>query len=89
VKDQTPVLPKTYDSAGTIMSKRHFNIAGPCVPGEHYMLDARSRCGDLMELIDERKFFVIHAARQSAKTTLLNSLEQELNAGDHYHALYC
>ena len=82
-------VPQKISQNGRDMSKRHFNTAGPCVPGEHYMLDTRSRCGDLMELIDERKFFVIHAARQTGKTTLLNSLEQELNAGDRFRALYC
>jgi hypothetical protein len=25
--------------AGVLMSKLNFNTAGPCVPGEHYMLD--------------------------------------------------
>jgi hypothetical protein len=71
------------------MAKRFFNVAGPCIPGKHYMLDARRRCSELTELIDREHFFVIHAARQSGKTTLLNQLEQELNAGDEYHALYC
>ena len=71
------------------MDKRFFNVAGPCVPGEHYMLDAGARCADLVELIARRQFFVIHAARQTGKTTLLNDLEQELNAGGEYHALYC
>jgi hypothetical protein len=71
------------------MAKRFFNVAGPCVPGKHYMLDARARCRDLTELIDREQFFVIHAARQSGKTTLLNSLERDLNAGGQYCALYC
>ena len=71
------------------MKKRIFNVAGPCIPGEHYMLGARERCGELLDLIESKQFFVIHAARQTGKTTLLNNLEQELNAGDEYHALYC
>lgn len=53
------------------------------------MLEARSRCVELMELIERRQYFVLHAARQTGKTTLLNNLEQELNAGTDYHALYC
>ena len=71
------------------MNKRIFNVAGPCIPGKHYMLDARARCRDLLGLIDAEQFFVLHAARQTGKTTLLNELEQDLNAGDAYHALYC
>jgi len=53
------------------------------------MLEAGSRCSGLPELIDGEHFFVIHAARQSGKTTLLNSAERELSAGDRYCALYC
>ena len=71
------------------MNTRIFNVAGPCIPGKHYMLEAQARCHQLMELIDGEQFFVLHAARQTGKTTLLNSLEQELNAGDRYCALYC
>jgi hypothetical protein len=42
-----------------------------------------------MELNEDGQFFVIHAAPQSGKTTLINNLEQELNAGEQYRALYC
>jgi hypothetical protein len=69
--------------------KRFFNIAGPCQPGQHYMLDAQARCGDLHGLIERQLFFVIHAARQTGKTTLLKSLAHDLNQGARYHALYC
>ena len=69
--------------------KRFFNVAGPCIPGEHYMLPAQDRCADLMDLIDHKQFFVIHAARQTGKTTLLKSLLKELNTGKRYYGLYC
>jgi hypothetical protein len=68
---------------------RRFNITGPCFPDEHYMLDAESRLTDVRELIDSNQYFVIHAARQSGKTTLLNSLEQTINGQGMYYALYC
>ena len=46
------------------MSKKYFNVAGPCVPGKHYMLDPMRGIGDeLMKLIDGEQYFVIHAAR--------------------------
>ena len=51
--------------------QRFFNIAGPCFPGEHYMIPSAQRCKGLQQLIDQRQYFVIHAARQSGKTTLL------------------
>ncbi|MEE4355884.1 MAG: hypothetical protein V2I97_05395 [Desulfococcaceae bacterium] len=42
-----------------------------------------------MELIDQKQYFVIHAARQSGKTTLLPDLVNQLNRESKYHALYC
>jgi len=72
------------------MSKYSFNITGPCVPGEHYMLDPlRGIGGELMNLIDSKQYFVIHAARQSGKTTLLKELVRQINARGEYYALYC
>ncbi len=70
------------------MSK-FFNIAGPCIPAEHYLVPALARLPQLPGLIAAKQFFVIHAARQSGKTTLLNALEQELNAAGTHVALYC
>jgi hypothetical protein len=69
--------------------KRFFNTTGPCVPGDHYMLPASVRCGEIFNLIERKQYFVIHAARQSGKTTLLKALATELNAGTAYKALYC
>jgi len=66
-----------------------FNIAGPCVPGEHYLVPTLARLPQLGGLIAAKQFFVIHAARQSGKTTLLNALEQELNGKQEVVALYC
>jgi hypothetical protein len=68
---------------------KFFNIAGPCIPAEHYLVPALARLPQLPGLIAAKQFFVIHAARQSGKTTLLNVLEQELNAAGTHVALYC
>ena len=68
---------------------QYFNIAGPCNPKEHYMLPAQERCQGLSGLLDQGVYFVIHAARQTGKTTLLLDLAQEVNAAGRYHALYC
>ena len=68
---------------------RMFNITGPCFSDEHYMLDSESRLKDVGRLIENKQYFVIHAARQSGKTTLLNSLEQTINREGVYYALYC
>jgi len=69
--------------------RKTFNIAGPCRPAEHYMLPTQERCGGLVDLIDYRQYFTIHAARQSGKTTLLLELTRQLNEAKKYHALYC
>jgi len=68
----------------------YFNIAGPCHPSKHYMLDPLRNFGkDLTDLIDQENYFVIHAARQSGKTTLLKELTRKINAEGKYYALYC
>jgi hypothetical protein len=69
--------------------KKTFNIAGPCYPDEHYMLPAQARCTGLNQLIDQKQYFVIHAARQSGKTTLLLELAQQLKEAGDYYVLYC
>jgi hypothetical protein len=53
------------------------------------MIEASSRLSGVERLIDRAQYFVIHAARQSGKTTYLRDLEQRLNASGEYYALYC
>lgn len=67
---------------------RCFNTTGPCIPGKHYMLEPEKRCPEVGALIEGEQFFVIHAPRQSGKTTLLKSLTRSLQAAGKYHALY-
>ncbi|MDR1583806.1 MAG: ATP-binding protein, partial [Prevotellaceae bacterium] len=68
---------------------KYFNIAGPCNNAEHYMIDASTRLQGVEQLIDSKQYFVIHAARQSGKTTYLKDLANRLNAGGKYYALWC
>ncbi|MDR0732918.1 MAG: hypothetical protein LBF08_02480, partial [Dysgonamonadaceae bacterium] len=68
---------------------KYFNIAGPCNSVDHYMIDAATRLHGVEELIDRKQYFVIHAARQSGKTTYLKDLTRRLNADGKYYALYC
>ena len=68
---------------------RYFNIAGPCNKEKHYMIEAASRLQGVEYLIDTERYFVIHAARQSGKTTYMNDLAQRINAAGKYYALYC
>jgi hypothetical protein len=71
------------------MRQRLFNIAGPCLVGKHYLLPTLERCPEIAELIAGEQYFVIHAARQSGKTTLLKALAAEINGGTERVALYC
>ena len=72
------------------MMSRYFNIAGPCNAAEHYMIDSLKRGGnEMLALIEQKQYFVLHAARQSGKTTLLWELADKINAESKYFALYC
>jgi hypothetical protein len=48
----------------------YFNTSGPCIPGDLYMLSPEGRLQHLRKLIDERKYFTVHAGRQTGKTTM-------------------
>jgi hypothetical protein len=53
------------------------------------MIEASTRLQGVEQLIDSQQYFVIHAARQSGKTTYLKDLTDRLNAAGKYYALYC
>ena len=40
-------------------------------------------------MIDQKQYFVIHAARQNGKTTLLLELTDDINHSGDYYAVYC
>ena len=53
------------------------------------MLPPEARCPEMLPLIEGRYFFILHAARQTGKTTLLKSVARHLNASGRHHVLYC
>jgi hypothetical protein len=67
---------------------KHFNTAGPCNPADHYMIPAAERLVDARRLIDQKGYFVVHAPRQTGKTTALMALAKELTHEGVYAALY-
>jgi len=69
--------------------KKYFNIAGPCDSNEHYIIPVIERNKQILSLIELKHYFVIHAARQTGKTTLIQHLTDSLNASGEYYALYC
>ena len=62
---------------------RFFNTAGPVRPEDHYCLPPLTRfnLNEVLHLIGQRKYFVLHAPRQTGKTTCLFALMDELNRG--------
>jgi hypothetical protein len=65
-----------------------FNTTGPCFPGEHYMLPPERRLGRVMQLIDDGKYFTLHAGWQTGKTTSAQWLVEHYNAGERFRALW-
>jgi hypothetical protein len=63
---------------------RWFNTAGPCRPEEHYMLRPGDRLGEVQALVERKAYFVVHAPRQTGKTTAFLALARELTASGRY-----
>ncbi|HQF54431.1 MAG TPA: AAA-like domain-containing protein [Fibrobacteria bacterium] len=71
-------------------SSKEFNTTGPCRPEMHYMLppEARLPKADLQRLIDKELYWVLHAPRQTGKTSFLMSWMRTLNASEQVVACY-
>ncbi len=69
------------------MTHKFFNTAGSCQPERHYMTDPLPRLTGIRELIDDAHYFIIHAPRQTGKTTYLYALMHQLNQEGKYTAL--
>jgi hypothetical protein len=53
------------------------------------MIETSTRLQGVEQLIGQKQYFVIHAARQSGKTTYIQNLARQLNDDGKYYALYC
>ncbi|MBM4043388.1 MAG: ATP-binding protein, partial [Planctomycetes bacterium] len=67
---------------------RYFNTAGPCSPDLHYMVPAAERLPEARVLAERGLYFVVHAPRQTGKTTTLRALAEDLTAEGKYAALH-
>jgi hypothetical protein len=69
---------------------RQFNTTGPCRPEMHYMLPPADRLigASLDRYLNEQLYWVLHAPRQTGKTTFLMNWMHELNRGGKYAACY-
>ena len=70
--------------------ERFFNTAGPNIVEDHYTIDPLDRfdLGDILTLIRQKRYFVLHAPRQTGKTSCLLALRDYLNAKGDYIAVY-
>ena len=65
------------------MSVRKFNTAGPIRPARHYHIPPLERLNlpEVVELVRDERYFVMHAPRQTGKTSALLALRDLLNGG--------
>ena len=69
---------------------KFFNTAGPMIEEMHYQIPPLTRW-DLEEiemLIMQKKYFLLHAPRQSGKTSTMLALQEYINEDDDYLAVY-
>ncbi|MEM7128271.1 MAG: hypothetical protein AAF702_18210 [Chloroflexota bacterium] len=69
---------------------RFFTTTGPVVPKKHYCIPPLSRfdLDEILMLIGQEKYFVLHAPRQVGKTSYMLALSDYLNEQGNYKALY-
>ncbi len=72
------------------MAERFFNTTGPVVPADHYSIPPLERfdLGEILRLVDAKRYFVLHAPRQTGKTSALLALRDLLNEGGAYRCVY-
>lgn len=70
--------------------ERFFNTAGPVDCEDHYCLPPLGRFNleEILSLIAQKKYFVLHAPRQTGKTSSLMALMTYLNEQKRYTCLY-
>ncbi|MDE0190444.1 MAG: ATP-binding protein [Gammaproteobacteria bacterium] len=72
------------------MSERFFNTSGPVVPADHYSIPPLERfdLDEVLRLVNAKRYFVLHAPRQTGKTSALLALRDLLNEADEYRCVY-
>ena len=67
---------------------RYFNTTGPCDSRRHYVVPSERRLPGARRLAERGQYFVLHAPRQTGKTTLLRELAKSLTAEGRFAALH-
>ena len=75
----------TVSYSATMANVRTFNTTGPVVAADHYRIPPLERIDldTVIGLIRDKKYFVLHAPRQTGKTSALLELRDLLNNGGH------
>ncbi len=70
--------------------ERFFNTAGPQIIEDNYTIDPLSRIDldDILMLIRQKRYFVLHAPRQTGKASCMLALRDYLNKEGKYLAVY-
>ncbi len=84
------MTPAPCDATLTIV--RTFNTEGPVVAADHYQIPPLERIDldEVLGLVRDKKYFVLHAPRQTGKTSALLALRDLLNGGQagDYRCVY-
>jgi len=69
---------------------REFNTEGPVVAEDHYHIPPLDRANpvEIQRLLARKRYFVLHAPRQTGKTSALLALQGLLNARGDYRCVY-
>ena len=69
---------------------RFFNTAGPIIAEDHYHVPPLQRLDydEALMLIRQKRYFVLHAPRQTGKTSTLLALRDQLNRGGEFRCVY-
>ncbi|GHV33841.1 hypothetical protein FACS1894187_03210 [Synergistales bacterium] len=75
---------------GTYKVAKFFNTAGPGKEDMNYMIDPLRRIDydEISSLIDQQRYFVLHAPRQTGKTTSLLAMAKRINEDGRYYCVY-
>ncbi len=70
--------------------EKFFNTAGPQIPADNYTIDPLKRFNldEILLLIQQKRYFVLHAPRQTGKTSCMLALRDYLNERGEYIAVY-
>ena len=69
---------------------RFFNTAGEVLAARHYCIPPLQRVDldEILTLVDQQHYFILHAPRQTGKTSVLAALADHLNATGRFRCVY-